>query len=208
MSSVINDNQNINVNDNQNVERRGHKESQVWDHFYKDSLGSGHYTAKCNFCAKNWTRGRLEILKAHLALYCPNVTLNVKAEYMEILAIESTSANRKKSDTDSSEIIDVNTSDSIDQALIQYFVVCGISFSTVDHPFFIEFVRRLCSNYNLPKRETFSTTLLNKEAATVLKIIQEELKHEENLILGTYIFINLINYYNYFLFILLYFVLL
>ena len=35
MSSVINDNQNINVNDNQNVERRGRKESQVWDHFIK-----------------------------------------------------------------------------------------------------------------------------------------------------------------------------
>lgn len=166
--------------------KRGRKESHVWDHYNKEPLGSGHYTAKCHYCTQTWSRGRPEILKSHLALYCKEVPLAIKSEYMEMLAIGSTSTNRKqKLDTNSSAAeIDADKKDRIDQALIRYFVCCGIPFSTVNHPYFIDFVQSLCFAYNPPKRSSLSTTILNKETAIVLKKIKEELKYEEDLTLG------------------------
>ena len=49
MESIISDSL-----DNQNTReaRRGRKESHVWDHFIKEPLGSGHYTAKCHYYAQ------------------------------------------------------------------------------------------------------------------------------------------------------------
>jgi hypothetical protein len=111
--------------------------------------------------------------------------LNIKAEYTELLATGVTSANRRQeSDTDGT--IDTNKKDKIDQALIRCFVCCGIPFSTANHPYFIDFVQSLCHPYNPPKRTSLSTTILDKETATVLQKIQEELKYEENLTLGNY----------------------
>jgi hypothetical protein len=181
--------------------KRGRKESHVWDHYSKEPLGSGHYTAKCFFCSQTWARGRPDILKSHLALYCKEVPLSIKTEYMEMLAIGTTSTNRKQksSDTDSSAEIDIDRKDKIDQALIRYFICCGIPFSTVNHPYFIDFVQSLCFAYNPPKRSLLSTTILDKETAIVLKKIQEELKYEENLTLGNLLFgiiLNLMVYIN------------
>jgi hypothetical protein len=166
--------------------KRGRKETQVWEHFTKESLGGGHYTAKCHYCENTWSRGRPDILKSHLALNCKEVPLNIKAEYMDLLATGATSVNRRQeSDTDGSAI-DTNKKDKIDQALIRCFVCCGIPFSTVNHPYFIDFVQSLCLSYNPPKRTSLSTTILDKKTVTVLKKIQDELKYEENLTLGNY----------------------
>ena len=79
MSSTVSD-----IQDNQSIgeTNRGRKASQVWDHFFKELLGSGHYSAKCNYCAQTWSRGRPDILKSHLALYCQGVPLSIKTEYM------------------------------------------------------------------------------------------------------------------------------
>ena len=182
MSSTIS-----NSLDNQNTRevRRGRKESHVWDHFFKEPLGSGHYTAKCNYCTQTWSRGRPEILKSHIALHCREVPLYIKTEYMEMLAIGTTSTNRnKKSDTDSSAELNADRKDKIDQALIRCFICCGIPFSTVNHPYFVDFVQSLCFAYNPPKRTSLSTTILNKETTIVLNKIKEELKYENNLTLG------------------------
>uniref|UniRef100_U9T9I8 BED-type domain-containing protein n=1 Tax=Rhizophagus irregularis (strain DAOM 181602 / DAOM 197198 / MUCL 43194) TaxID=747089 RepID=U9T9I8_RHIID len=100
--------------------KRGCKESHIWNHYIKEPLGSGHYTAKCHYCTQTWSRRRPEILKSHLALYCKEVPLAIKSEYMEMLAIGSTSTNRKqKLDTDSSAEIDADKKDRINQALIE-----------------------------------------------------------------------------------------
>ena len=130
------------------------------------------------------------MLKSHLALYCNQTSLNIKAEYMEILATENTSANRNQrtSSDDSSAEIDIDKKDKIDQALIRFFVCYGIPLSIVDHPYFVDFVQSLCFGYNPPKRTALSTTILNKEISVVLKKIKEELKYEENLTLGNNIF--------------------
>lgn len=179
--------------DNQNIRevRRGRKESHVWDHYFKEPLGSGHYTARCHYCNQNWSRGKPEILKSHLALYCKDVPLYIKTEYMEMLAVGTTSTmNRKqKTDSDSSAELTADRKDKIDQALIRFFICCGIPFSTVGHPYFIDFVQSLCFAYGPPKRTTLSTTFLNHETAIILNKIKEELKYEKNLTLG-----NLFNY--------------
>ncbi|GBC46360.2 ribonuclease H-like domain-containing protein [Rhizophagus irregularis DAOM 181602=DAOM 197198] len=174
--------------DNQNIRevRRGRKESHVWDHYFKEPLGSEHYTARCHYCNQNWSRGKPEILKSHLALYCKDVPLYIKTEYMEMLAVGTTSTmNRKqKTDSDSSAELTVDRKDKIDQALIRFFICCGIPFSTVGHPYFIDFVQSLCFAYGPPKRTTLSTTFLNHETAIILNKIKEELKYEKNLTLA------------------------
>ncbi|GBC40686.2 ribonuclease H-like domain-containing protein [Rhizophagus irregularis DAOM 181602=DAOM 197198] len=92
--------------------------------------------------------------------------------------------NRKqKTDSDSSAELTADRKDKIDQALIRFFICCGIPFSTVGHPYFIDFVQSLCFAYGPPKRTTLSTTFLNHETAIILNKIKEELKYEKNLTL-------------------------
>ena len=68
--------------------------------------------------------------------------------------------------------------------LVRFFICCGIPFSTVNHPFFVDFTKSLCFGYNPPKRTTLSTTILNKEISSVLNKVNKELKNEYNLTLG------------------------
>jgi hypothetical protein len=165
--------------------KRGRKESLVWEHFIKESLGSGHYSAKCYYCNHSWIRGKPEVLKSHLALYCTEVPLSIKTEYMEMIAVGSTASNRRQNtNANSLTEVDVVKKDKIDQALIRFFVCCGIPFSTVNHPYFVDFIQSLCFGYNPPKKDALSTTILNKEITLVMKNIQDELKYEENLTLG------------------------
>src|SRR4051812_36772037 len=117
MSSTISDASDVQII--QEV-RRGRKESRVWDHFSKESLGSGHYLAKCHYCAQKWSRGRSEILKSHLALQCTEAPLSIKREYVEMLVTENTSTNKKHDSYNSSAEIDTNKKNEIDQALILF----------------------------------------------------------------------------------------
>ena len=65
--------------------------------------------------------------KISLSTIFDQAPLNIKAEYMELLASGNTSANRKQTNSDNSSIeIDTNRKDKIDQALIRFFVCCGI----------------------------------------------------------------------------------
>ncbi|EXX61721.1 uncharacterized protein OCT59_025798 [Rhizophagus irregularis] len=97
----------------------------------------------------------------------------------------SSTINRKqKTDSDSSVELTADKKDKIDQALIRFFICCGIPFSTVGHPYFIDFVQSLCFAYSPPKRTTLLTTFLNHETAIILNKIKEELKYEKNLILA------------------------
>jgi hypothetical protein len=129
-------------------------------------------------------------LKGHLALHCTEVPLNVKTEFMELLARDV----RKKNNSDeSSAELDTDKKEKIDQALIRFFICCGIPFLVVNHPYFMDFVQSLCFKYNPPKRTTFSTTILNKEILYVLKKISDELKYEDNLTLGKIFIIFILN---------------
>ena len=51
---------------------------------------------------------------------------------MEILATGNTSVNRQQTKSnDSSAELDVDQADKIDQALVRFFVCCGIPFSAI-----------------------------------------------------------------------------
>ena len=61
---------------------------------------------------------------------------------------------------------------------------CGIPFSIVSNPFFIDFVKSLCPAYELPNHVTFAGSWVNQELATVATIIYDEAQSSTNITLG------------------------
>ena len=61
---------------------------------------------------------------------------------------------------------------------------CGIPFSIVSNPFFIDFVKSLCPAYELPNRIMFADFWVNQELATVTTIIYDETQSSTNITLG------------------------
>src|SRR5256885_6269377 len=61
---------------------------------------------------------------------------------------------------------------------------CGIPFSIVSNPFFIDFVKSLCPAYELPNRVIFAGSWVNQELATVVTIIYDEAQSSTNITLG------------------------
>ena len=123
-------------------------------------------------------------MKSHLALRCPNVNYSIKIEYLHMISSEDISDNEQltqQQNINRHDIIDITRAN---KALVRFFVCCGIPFSIVDSPFFQDFVKSLCFEYNPPKRTTLSTTLLNAEAANITLKIEEELHQSKNLTLG------------------------
>src|SRR5438270_1632169 len=110
------------------------------------------------------------------------VNYNVKLEYLHTISSEDLEQTiQNQSDDNDNNIADTAK---INKALVHFFVCCGIPFSIVDSPFFQDFVKSLCFEYNPPKRTTLSTTLLNAEAANITLKIEEELHQSKNLTLG------------------------
>lgn len=155
----------------------------MWNYFHVvDIPNNPHKGAICKFCSQSWKRGKPIEMKSHLALRCPKVTYDIKMEYLHAISNEdipkkSTDDNRKNNSNEI-DIVKVN------KTLIRFFVCCGIPFSVVDSPFFQDFVKSLCFNYELPSRTTLSTTYLNEEAANILLKIEGELHQSKNLTLG------------------------
>lgn len=127
-------------------------------------------------------------MKSHLALRCPRVTNNVRIEYLhtisnkdsteteQLIQVQQQSNNKKDNN-----VIDVEKAD---KTLVHFFICYEIPFSIVDFPFFQDFVKSLCFEYEPPKRTTLSTTCLNAELANVTLKIEEELHQSKNLTLG------------------------
>jgi hypothetical protein len=95
--------------------------------FFKETIGDGHFSAKCHYCAEAWPRGKPELLKGHLALHCSVVPTNVKLEYMQVLVEQFSSSNKiQKINSsnpsitnyfDSSAEVDASKRERINQAL-------------------------------------------------------------------------------------------
>ena len=111
---------------------------------------------------------------------------DIKREYLYILNsnINTTQQSIQGQSRNNNDQIDEIRVEKINKALIRLFVCCGIPFSVVDSPFFIDFTKSLCSGYEPPKRTTLSTRLLDTEIATITLKIEEELRHSTNLTLG------------------------
>jgi len=126
-------------------------------------------------------------MKAHLALKCTMVTFDIKREYLNIIKNNNDtqqSIQNQYSRNDNNNQLDELRVEKINKALIRLFICCGIPFSVVDSPFFIDFAKSLCYEYKAPKRTTLSTRYLNAEIADITLKIEEELRHLTNLTLG------------------------
>ncbi|CAG8645670.1 23444_t:CDS:2 [Cetraspora pellucida] len=172
----------------------GRNLSPVWKYFSREKTNSyGHFSAKCDLCPAKWARGEPAKLEAHLALECPNVEDEVQQLYLRRIACRDdledlqleNPANLKKRKLSNKQPnlkryfpqkADENLSEerikSINSSLLKAFVVCGISFSTIENPFFIDFLYNLCPNYHPPSREVLSGRLLDQEYSRVT------IKHE------------------------------
>lgn len=125
-------------------------------------------------------------MKSHLALRCPNVTHNVRMEYLHAISSkdipeQSTYQQQSNNKNNNKDIVDIAR---VDKSLVRFFVCCGIPFIVVDSPFFQDFVKSLNFKYEIPKRTALSTTCLNAEIANITLKIEEELHQSKDLTLG------------------------
>ncbi len=182
----------------------GRKKNEVWSYFIEDeNRKGGHSSSICIYCGDVRDRGRVPELVAHLALQCEDVEADVKERYLKILA-ESCGQSSEQSITKKRKLneeiatgiqpkitsklqkstIDPGQRNLCNKALTRFFVCCGIPFSIVESPFFIDLIKNLCAGYQLPDRRTLSNTWLNNEVARVAVNVEEILKKQENLSLG------------------------
>ncbi|EXX50629.1 hypothetical protein RirG_269100 [Rhizophagus irregularis DAOM 197198w] len=63
------------------------------------------------------------------------------------------------------------------------FVCCGIPFSVVEHPFFIEMFKKACPSYTLPSRDILSGIMLSHLAVKIEDKIDTIFKNTTNLTL-------------------------
>ncbi|RHZ48726.1 hypothetical protein Glove_543g117 [Diversispora epigaea] len=132
---------------------------------------SGHTGAKCLYCLKIYKNAKPTDLEDHIANQCPKS--NTQSATTTITASTSTSNKRRHAQSSRCTC-----------ALTRYFICCGIPFSTIEHPFCIDFIKSLCPGYNPPGCNFLSTTLINTELAYVQVAIEENLPNEKNLTLG------------------------
>jgi hypothetical protein len=163
----------------------GKPKDKVWTYFDAINIpNDSHKGAQCDFCSKEWKRGKPSEMKAHLALKCSMVPYNVKIECLHMIKNddipdeEFQPLNNEKDNNDNDKIAKA------DKALVRLFVCCGIPFSVVDSPFFHDFTKSLYFGYEPPKRTTLSNTYLNAETASISLKIEEELRHSKDLTLG------------------------
>ena len=171
----------------------GNKRDPVWEHFNATEIPfDSHLAAQCKLCFKTWKRGKPSELKAHLALKCPMVNRDIKIKYLQLIKSEEFSNKKRRNNGDSLNIHSYFESDKIDpqkklranQAMVHFFVCCGIPFSIADSPFFHDFTKSLCSGYEPPKRTTLSNNLLDSEIANITLKIEKEIRDSKNLTLG------------------------
>ncbi|CAG8464086.1 10197_t:CDS:2 [Scutellospora calospora] len=146
-------------------------------------------------------RGEPQKLEAHLALECAYVDDEVRQIYLLRVS------NHDQSDEAESDIqivlkkqkINKQSSiskffpqsggglseariNAINSSLLKAFVVCGIPFSVVENPFFIDLLQNLCPNYQLPSKEvlaehTFGLRLI-KDCNEIIKYFKKS--HQPN----------------------------
>ena len=171
--------------------KSGRPKSIIWDTYIKQGrqISKGHYNATCNFCGKFWYKGSPEACEDHLANLCPKVPSDTQDLFLNRLAAQSVEGNestrkKRKTNNTQSKVVDFIEStklteeriDEIDRALVKAFVICGIPWSTIENPFFIELLKTLRPAYTPPSRENLSGRLLAKETAKVNQQTIKEIK--------------------------------
>jgi hypothetical protein len=190
----------------------GRPKNAVWQFFEHNSLKHpGHFDAKCKFCDRYYKIGIVKRLQVHLARECENVDVDIKNKYMHIVAkrdgldntgeIEITNADNERDKNN--ELLPEQVA-LIDRSVLKAFVMCGIPFRVIENPYYVNMLKNLQPNYNLPSREQLSNNLLSEECIRVEIKINNYLEKSKNLTLGMKFF--KINIYIYYLLILIFFI--
>jgi len=186
--------------------KKGRPAGKVWDWFEKEEqVASGYYQATCTFCEFFWANARPLKLKQHLAYDCKKVDSDTKIKVLTLLLsdradsdeeIEETEEieeinkkHRKRKQISQTKIDDLEGNDKrfltsldkekqINQVLVKLFVCCNLPFALIEHPFFHEFIKILCTTYN---RWILSNTLLVQETARINVKITRIIDKEINL---------------------------
>jgi hypothetical protein len=181
----------------------GRPADPVWEHFEKNAIStSGHFSAKCNYCTTFMSRGRPHELQVHLAKDCKKCPNDIQLKYLTKIVNAEKNQNVEQSDVKKKRKIDQNQQTIlndywddtteipkyrqkiIDQAWLKAFVSCGIPFSVIENPFFVDAIKSLRSSYNPPSRSSLSGTLLNHEVIKVNSKVNNSLENMNNLTLG------------------------
>ena len=189
----------------------GRPQDPVWTHFIQTPLATaGHFAAECLYCGKKWPRGRPQDLQVHLAKDCLNVDDEIRRVFVRNILrlcdddddiIDDESNKHQKLDqlnitdfwdNEHNEALSKPRQDSMDQSLIKMFVCCGIPFSVVEHPFFIEMFKKACPGYTLPSRDKLSGIMLSHLAVKIEDKIDTIFKNTTNLTLGNIKYVILI----------------
>ena len=124
----------------------------------------------------NFSRGRPNQLEVHLVKDCTAVALDIKNNYQEIIVqkqiikeksfkIEQVNKRQKLSITDywndENKVLSENLKNNIDHSITIAFVMCGLPFSIIENPWFVDALKSLWLNYNSPTREYLVSWLYN-----------------------------------------------
>src|SRR6266540_1911091 len=86
--------------------------------------------------------------------------------------------------SDENRVLSENLKNNINCSIIMAFIMCGLPFSIIENSWFVDALKSLRPNYNLPTREYLVSLLLNNEAVRVNYEIEIVLKNSKNLTLG------------------------
>ncbi|CAG8809137.1 21886_t:CDS:1, partial [Racocetra persica] len=178
--------------------KRGRPRNTLWSNHFKEinSQGDGHRGWECLYCNEQSLRASDANMNTHLALNCKKVPLDIKQELLRKFPVP----NQKRRTKTAIDIItgvqpridskfqiankmDSGQEELCHKALTRFFVCCGIPFWIVEHPFFLDFCKNLCTSYKPPDRKTLSNDWLNFETARVIVAMEKELQNENNLTL-------------------------
>src|SRR6266498_2939795 len=128
----------------------------------------------------------------YLVKDCTAVALDIKNNYQEIIVqkqiikeksfeIKQVNKRQKLSITDywsdENQVLSENLKNNINHLITIAFVMCGLPFSIIENPWFVNALKSLRPNYNLPTREYLISSLLNNEAVRVNYEIEIALKN-------------------------------
>jgi len=154
------------------------------------------------FCKKKWHKGSPEECENHLANFCQNVPSDTRDLFLNRLAARAIERNPQEpsrtkrklydhSAQNQTKVMDFIEStrltegriDEINRALVKAFVICEITWKTIESLFFIELLKTLRPGYNPHLKEILSGRLLAQELAVVNQQVLKKLENQENLTL-------------------------
>jgi hypothetical protein len=186
-----------------NKTKGGRPESAVWTHIKKGKKKSnGHYQATCNYCKHFWENRKPQKLRFHLTNKCPLCPEHVVAYFAKIVAEEIVSSSESESSDPhlskkkkiqpklnefyKPDFLQIGREEKINKVLLKAFVMCGIPWSAIENPYFIELLKVLQPGYKSPSRKQLSTIFLENEVARINRNVEKIINGNENITLGKY----------------------